>query len=210
MLVRLSPGQTFVLTGLFLFGIPQLLLLATIAVVGRPALPYSTTDLVARLRLILPSSTVSQARYRLGLLLFTVAVLASWIEPAISKRFPALMAHSVTIGILFDAILLVALFVLGAGFWDKLHALFVDDARVSGQLAGNTAQPSPGEAVRAGWLFYLGAGDAWVRVWGLDHGPPGISCWMEHSTAAESLCRYFCGEQDRFTGCGCGHGQGRV
>jgi len=166
-LVPHSPDSTFALLGLFLFGIPQLVLLATIATIGRPAVADLTTGFAARLRFMMPASTVSRARYVIGLLLLTGAVLVSWVEPVVAERFPALMAHSVVIGILADAVLLVALFVVGAGFWDKLHALFVREARVSERVATTTRTYERGQV---GWRFYLGvaifvcAFGAWALV----------------------------------------------
>jgi hypothetical protein len=156
-LTPLSRQATLVLTGFFLFGIPQLSLLASIAVVGRPSGTFFTSGFARSLRLIMPASTVGWARYRVGLLLFTVALLVSWIEPVISDHFSGLVAHSTTIGILADALLLAALWVLGAEFWDKLHALFMQDAKVSGSMTGNTEEPATTTALQVGWRFYLGA-----------------------------------------------------
>src|SRR5215813_8059480 len=136
-LARLSPQVAIVVAGLFLFGIPQLVLLAVIAVIGSPSSADLSSARAGKLRLFMPASTISKARYLVGLLLFTAAVLVTWIEPVISEHFVALSAHVVAIGILADAMLLVALFVLAAGFWDKLHALFVQDAKVSGPITAN-------------------------------------------------------------------------
>src|SRR5262249_43447827 len=126
-----------------------------IAVIGSASSADLSAGRAEKLRLIMPASAVSKARYLVGLLLFTAAGLVTWIEPVISERFSALSAHVGAIGILADAMLLVALFVLAAGFWDKLHALFVQDAKVSGPITANAAQPSTD--VQVGRRFYLGA-----------------------------------------------------
>jgi hypothetical protein len=99
--------------------------------------------------------------------LVVIAVLVSWIEPLLSPHVPALVARRVLIGTLADAAVLVGLFVLGGEFWDKVHALFVHDARV---VPDPTAKNFEVDAVLVGWRFYVGiallacSSCAWVPV----------------------------------------------
>jgi hypothetical protein len=98
---------------------------------------------------------VGVRRYRIGLLLLVISVLTSWLEPLLSPHMPALEARKIPIGTAADGMVLVSLFVLGGAFWDKVHALFVHDARV---VPGTpAAAAAPAEAVQVGTRFYVGA-----------------------------------------------------
>jgi hypothetical protein len=139
--------------GLLLFGLPMALMLAVVALIGQPAHGFITGLFGNRD----PSpEPVGVLRYRTGLVLLLLAMLTSWIEPLVSPHWPALEARKVLVGAIADGLVLVALFVLGGLFWDKVHALFVHDARV---VADSPAAASPAvtEAVQVGFRFYLGA-----------------------------------------------------
>jgi hypothetical protein len=152
------------LAGLLLSGLPMALMLVVVAMVGQPAYRFLDKPLFGAES---GGGTVGITRYRIGLVLVVIAVLVSWIEPLLSPHVPALVARRVLIGTLADAAVLVGLFVLGGEFWDKVHALFVHDARV---VPDPTAKNSEVDAVLVGWRFYVGiallacSSCAWVPV----------------------------------------------
>ena len=64
------------------------------------------------------------------MILFVVPIFFGWVSPYLPDLVPALNRHTVSAAVLGDAMLLIGLFVLGGGFWDKLRALFVRDTYV--------------------------------------------------------------------------------
>jgi hypothetical protein len=147
----LDEGVRRPLAGLLLSGLPMALMLVVVAMIGQPAYRYLNKPLSGGDS---GNGTVSVIRYRIGLVLVVLAVLVSWIEPLVSPHVPAMAARRVLIGTVADAAVLVSLFVLGGEFWDKVHALFVHDARV---LPDPDAKPSEVDAVLVGWRFYIGS-----------------------------------------------------
>ena len=141
------------LAGLLLCGVPMALMLAIVALIGQPAFLFLKSRIA---RQGASASPVGVTRYRIGLVLLTIAVIVSWLEPLVSPHVPEIQARRVLIGTFADGMALISLFVLGGVFWDKVRALFVHDARVvaDSPTAGGAAAP---EEVQVGWRFYLGA-----------------------------------------------------
>lgn len=115
------------LSGLLVFGIPEIFMIIAVAIVGRPGFEYLRSRI---LRAIAPPELVSPRRYRLGLALFAIPLLFAWVSPYISPFLATIDAYRLWFGLGGDLLLLVSLFVLGGGFWDKLAALFSYRARV--------------------------------------------------------------------------------
>ena len=124
-----STSQVASLTG-GIFIANKLGLLAAIAVMGKPGFNHLKRLLVGVFRKIGPPQQVSRSRYLLGLILFMVPVLMTWIAP----YAPTLLGTAGVYGFLesraLEALLLVGLFLLGGEFWDKFGALFKHRAKV--------------------------------------------------------------------------------
>lgn len=152
------------LAGLLLFGLPMALLLVVAGMMGQPAFAFIKRRIA---RQDTPPAAVTATRYWVGFLLVIIAILVSWLEPLVSPRFPDIAARRVLIGGLADASVLIGLCVLGGAFWDKLHALFVHDARVVADTTSGVAAPA--DAVQVGWRFYVGVAflSCIVLDWGL-------------------------------------------
>ena len=105
-------------------------LLAAIAVMGKPGFNHLKRLLMGVFRKIGPPQQVSRSRYLLGLILFMVPVLMTWIAP----YAPTLLGTAGVYGFLesraLEVLLLVAFFLLGGEFWDKFSALFKHRAKV--------------------------------------------------------------------------------
>lgn len=153
------------LAGLLSFGLPMALMLAVVASIGQPAFSFIKRRIAGQ---DTPPAAVGVTRYRIGMVLILIAVLVSWLEPFVSPSFPEIAARRVLIGALADAFVLVGLCVLGGEFWDKVHALFVHDARVVADAPAG-AEAAPTEAVKVGWRFYVGVALLMCAVlsWGL-------------------------------------------
>jgi|HubBroStandDraft_6_1064221.scaffolds.fasta_scaffold05774_7 hypothetical protein len=151
--------------GLLLFGLPMGLMLVVVALLGQPAFLFLRSRIAKESS---PPSPVSLIRYRIGLVLLVLPVLVSWITPLVSIHVSGIEARRVLIGAPADGVLLLALFVLGGQFWDKVRALFDYHARVAADVADGVA--SIPEKVQMGRRFYLGsavfivAEAAWLLV----------------------------------------------
>src|SRR5688572_22035421 len=152
------------LAGLLLFGLPMVLMLVVAGLIGQPAFAFIKRRIAGQDS---PPAAVGVTRHRIGLVLVIVAVLVSWLEPLVSPHFPEMAARRVLIGALADALVLIGLCVLGGEFWDKLHALFVHDARVVADTTSGVAAPA--DAMQVGWRFYVGVAmlSCTVLAWGL-------------------------------------------
>jgi len=154
--VRLALG------GLLLFGLPMGLLVMIMALIGEPAFLFINRGAVGATA----PAGVSRRRYLIGLAMLALGILVSWIEPLVSPRVPQVAEHRVLLGTVADGVVLASLFVLGGGFWDKVHALFVHDARVLPEPGAAAVAAAP---VKVGWRFYTGVAVLVIGygAWGL-------------------------------------------
>ena len=127
-----SDGWKTALSGLLLVGVPELAMLVAAAVMGKAGFNYLKQLLFGFLRKhFAPPETVSQTRYRIGLVLFSVPLLFGWIVPYIAGYLHIFDEHRLVFAIIGDLLLFSSLFVLGGEFWDKLRALFIHRAKVT-------------------------------------------------------------------------------
>ena len=126
----LPAGWKATISGLLIFGIPELMMLLAGAVMGKAGFTYLREQAARFLQRYGPPDTVGPGRYRLGLVLFTLPLLVGLLTPYLSHHIPALEANHLSIALAGDLMLLISLFVLGGDFWDKLRALFVREARI--------------------------------------------------------------------------------
>ena len=118
------------LSGLLVFGLPQLLTVIAIAIVGKSGFHYLKERLFGAAKKLGPPVHVSRLRYRIGLVMLFLPLAVSLFEPyvtliVVNERLP----HWV-FGAVDDTLFLTSFFVLGGEFWDKVKALFIYEARV--------------------------------------------------------------------------------
>lgn len=128
--VPISDEIRLVIGGLMIFGIPQLFMLLAITILGKPGFSYLKQRLGGLLRGLL-ASHVSQARYRMGLMLLAFPLLLGITWPYLSMVFDTLHLYKYEIAIIGDVILILAVFILGGEFWEKLISLFRHRSRVA-------------------------------------------------------------------------------
>ena len=56
--------------------------------------------------------------------MFATPLAFGWAAPYFAHHLPGFADGRLIFAIVFDVLLLISLFVLGGGFWDKLHSLF--------------------------------------------------------------------------------------
>jgi nitrate reductase NapE component len=127
------------LSGLLVFGLPQLLTIIAIALVGKSGFHYLMEQLFGAAKKLGPPAHVSRRRYRIGLVMLFLPLALSIIEPyltllVVDEHLPR-WVH----GAAADTLFLASFFVLGGEFWDKVKALFIYEARaVLPAMAGSS------------------------------------------------------------------------
>jgi hypothetical protein len=117
------------LTTLLVVICPKIFLVAAIAILGKPGFAYIKGVVMAFFRRVGPPAEVGKWRYRIGLLMFFLPFMLTWILTYFGPVLPGgreAVAYYLKGG---DAIQIISLFVLGGDFWDKLRSLFVREAK---------------------------------------------------------------------------------
>ncbi len=118
-------------------------MLAAIAVMGKPGFNHLKRLLLGLFRKVGPPQQVSRERYRLGLVLFLVPVLMTWIAPYAAAIFGTSGIYGFLENRALEALLLVGLFLLGGDFWDKVGALFKHRATIEFDSEASRAFAQP-------------------------------------------------------------------
>ncbi|MBF0318446.1 MAG: hypothetical protein HQL01_01400 [Nitrospirae bacterium] len=132
----LPAGIKVTVSGLLIFGIPELFTLAGAAILGKAGFAYVKNFLLGLLKRYAPPATVSRTRYRIGICMLSAIFVAATIEPYMGYFVTGLQRYRITYVICGDLLTLASLFVLGGDFWDKLRALFSYEAKVCLPAAG--------------------------------------------------------------------------
>jgi hypothetical protein len=106
----------------------ELMLVAAAAIAGKDGFAFIKATVFGFLKSYGPPTEVSRTRYRIGLAMFVTPLAIGWASPYIGHSFPGIGTDGLIWTIVPDVVLLISLFVLGGGFWDKLRSLFRHDA----------------------------------------------------------------------------------
>ncbi len=123
----LSATVTATVSGALLVGAEVLGILA-VAVMGKPGFVYIKSRVFGFIKQYGPPREVSRGRYRIGLVMFCLAILFGWVSIYAADYIPGFAQDPLPYAIGGDLLLLASLFVLGGNFWDKIRSLFVYDA----------------------------------------------------------------------------------
>jgi hypothetical protein len=126
----LSSGWTTALSGLLMFGFPELAILASVSIMGKQGFEFIKGKVFGYFKKIAPPDVVSKTRYRIGLVIFIIPFLIAWLLPYFTSLIPAYNNFGIYINIGGDLLLMISLFVLGGDFWDKLRSLFLQNVKV--------------------------------------------------------------------------------
>jgi hypothetical protein len=126
----LSTVVKTLVSGLLVVGIPQLLLVAAVSLVGKSGFAYIKQQALGKLSRLAPPREVTAVRYYVGLAMFFLPFLVAFLGPYVARWVPPdIMDGRLAVGLLGDTVFLASLFVLGGDFWDKLRALFIPGAK---------------------------------------------------------------------------------
>ena len=117
------------ISGFLAIGLPEILMLAAVAVMGKAGFAALKAKAAGFLKQHGPPERVGPLRYRIGLVLFALPLVFAWLAPYLGSHLPSLEAWRMLLAITGDLILLSSFFVLGGEFWDKVRALFIHGAR---------------------------------------------------------------------------------
>jgi hypothetical protein len=118
-------------SGLLLFGIPELFMMAAASVLGKTGFEFLKRKTFAFIARHGPADRVGPTRYRVGLVMFVLPLAFGLLSPYAGHLIPGYAAHTLAYALAGDALLLGSLLVLGGDFWDKLRSLFVHDAKAA-------------------------------------------------------------------------------
>lgn len=110
-------------------GIPELLMIAAVAVLGRDNYERIKSKILALLGRLKPAAKVGRVRYSVGLVFFILPLVPTYIMAYIPRWLPDNSPERLWVNLAADAMFLASLFILGGDFWDKLRALFVREAK---------------------------------------------------------------------------------
>jgi len=117
------------LSALLVFGLPQLLTVLAIAIVGKSGFHYLMAQVFGVAKRLGPPMHVSRTRYRIGLVMLFLPLAATFLEPYTSPYIVHENAPSWLWAAVNDSLFLMSFFVLGGEFWDKVKALFIYESR---------------------------------------------------------------------------------
>jgi hypothetical protein len=119
-----------IIIGLLTVGGPELFAILAVILLGKETFIYLKDKFFALLKRLRPPAPVSRIRYKIGLLMFLIPLIPTYIMGYAPHWLPDQSSRRLYVNIAADFIFLFSLFVLGGDFWDKLRALFVYEARV--------------------------------------------------------------------------------
>lgn len=118
-----------IFSGLLALGIPELLMLIAIAILGRHGYEYLKASIFQIFKKYGPPAKVSRMRYRIGLVLFIAPIIGALVLPYVSDILTRYKENYLVINIALSLTFLISLLVLGADFWDKLRSLFIYNSK---------------------------------------------------------------------------------
>jgi hypothetical protein len=126
-LFGVSSTSVAALTG-FMIVAAEVMMITAAAIAGKEGFNYIKQRVFGFIKSYGPPREVSAARYKSGLILFTLPFLYAFLTPYLINFFPDLEVQNTVYAVAGDIILLVSLFLLGGEFWDKLRSLFLHKA----------------------------------------------------------------------------------
>jgi hypothetical protein len=119
-----------IVSGVLAFGLPELLMLLAVAIMGKEGYAYIKSKVSKYLRRFAPPDEVGPLRYRIGLLLLGIPFVFGILQPYLIYNFEFFKSFPLWVHATLDMTLIIAFFVLGGDFWDKFRALFQHRAKI--------------------------------------------------------------------------------
>ena len=130
---NMSAATKSIVSGLLAFGIPEVFMLAAIAIMGKKGYQHIKHVAKKHLKRFAPPDTVSRLRYRMGLLFFCLPLVMGVLQPYLTYFIGSVEMIPFWFHFSLDMIFIIGIFILGGDFWDKLRGLFLYDVKVISQ-----------------------------------------------------------------------------
>ncbi|MDP8262433.1 MAG: hypothetical protein P9M13_03920 [Candidatus Ancaeobacter aquaticus] len=121
-------GVKAVMSSILFFVIPQIFIFWSVAVLGKPGYDYIKSMVAIFFKKYGPVDEVGPKRYKFGLILFLIPIFLAWMAPYCGDMIPGYENHGIAYAVTGDIMLIVSIFVLGGGFWDKIRSLFIRES----------------------------------------------------------------------------------
>jgi hypothetical protein len=119
------PGSAkTVIAGLLAFGVPEIGMLIAIVILGKPGYEYLKSKIKRAVGDLLLPAAVGRLRHGIGVFLLAVVLLLAWAGPYLAIVSPVFQERMTMLALAGDALLVVALVLLGPPFWTRLAGLF--------------------------------------------------------------------------------------
>ena len=118
-----------IVTGVLTFGF-EILAIPAVAIMGKENFDRIMQRVKGWFGKLKPAGTVGRIRYNIGLVLFILPVVPTYIMAYLPRLLPDYSPERFLINVGADIMFFVSLFVLGGDFWDKLKALFIWKSKV--------------------------------------------------------------------------------
>ncbi len=122
-----APVKTAV-GGVLFFGF-EIMAIPAVAVLGKENFDRIMARAKSWVGSLKPSGEVGKVRHAVGLVLFLLPVVPTYIMAYVPKWLPDDSPERFWVNLCADAVFFASLFILGGDFWDKLRSLFVRQAR---------------------------------------------------------------------------------
>ena len=126
-----------------LFFVPETFTLIGAAIMGKENYERFKKATFAFLGRVKPAGDIGVWRHRIGLAMFFLPLIPTYIQAYKPEWLPDQSAWRWIVKLAADLIFIASLFVLGGDFWDKLHALFLREARAVLPSGPEEAPPAP-------------------------------------------------------------------
>jgi hypothetical protein len=130
-----------------LFFAPEAGTLIGVALMGKENFERFKAVFFRFLGRVKPAGNVSRWRHYIGLVMFFTPLVPTYLQAYKPEWLPDTSALRWQVKLVADAIFIASLFVLGGDFWDKLHGLFLWEARAVMPKGESDKTEGPQEAV---------------------------------------------------------------
>lgn len=114
------------ISGLLIFGIPELFIVIAIAITGKRGLGFLKKLLYRYLRGFL-SKNVTKLQYRIGLAMIFLPLIVGWLFPYLNDFIVIPQTTKIVISITLDVVMVLGVFIAGEIFWEKFKSIFIYD-----------------------------------------------------------------------------------
>jgi hypothetical protein len=120
----LNPSSKAMLTGALWVGVPEVIALLAILLLGKRGFDFLIAQLLGQMKAVILVRTPGPVRHAIGMTMFVAPLLLTIVAPYLDAYFPGWLPQSIYVALAGHVVFLLSFFVLGGEFWDRVRALF--------------------------------------------------------------------------------------